>query len=437
MQKSDGLKKNYYLDKCLSERQGSCRRGSGARRTGMKDTGFSPIEPAHVRAGPTHPDPYPYYARLAAEQPLFRDETRGVWVAAGASAVNAVLTSDLCRTRPLRGPIPEMIRGGAMAKIFGRLVRLRDDEARHVLKAAIVAALGRLDLSTVAALAEAHAAELGAKLEPQRGGEQLTRFMFGLPGQVMADLMGVPASQHENVGSWLGDYGAATAAAATGVPTPSQALMERGHEAARALFALFGALRNEQPRAPTLLHLLADEAERGGCKDADAVTANAIGLLFQGYGATASLIGLTLLALARRPAVCASVEEDRTLLSAVIQEVLRCDPSTQSTLRFVARDGVVAGAPMREGDTIIVALAAASHDPTLNRDPDCFDPARADRRYFEFGRGAHACPGDKLAPLIAEVGVDHLLRSGVALETLEGALTYAASAHVRTPLFSH
>jgi cytochrome P450 len=48
-------------------------------------------EPAHVRAAPPHPNPYPYYGRLAREQPVFRDEVNGWWVVASAAAVNEVL----------------------------------------------------------------------------------------------------------------------------------------------------------------------------------------------------------------------------------------------------------------------------------------------------------------------------------------------------------
>jgi cytochrome P450 len=56
-------------------------------------------------------------------------------------------------------------------------------------------------------------------------------------------------------------------------------------------------------------------------------------------------------------------------------------------------------------------------------------------KYLEFGAGAHACPADKFAPLIAMIAVDHLLTRGIPLERLELSLCYAASGHIRTPLF--
>ena len=84
-------------------------------------------EPQHVRAAPSHGDPYPYYGRLAREKAFFRDDTNGWWVAASAAAVREVLDSDLCLTRPRNELVPRALADGPIAEIFGRLVRLRDD----------------------------------------------------------------------------------------------------------------------------------------------------------------------------------------------------------------------------------------------------------------------------------------------------------------------
>ena len=260
--------------------------------------------------------------------------------------------------------------------------------------------------------------------------------MFALPVQGIAQLLGIPRERHADVMGWLGDYGAAAAAAATGIPAPSAALFEKGHRAAQALLDLgFGIARDDARRGP-LLAALMREASRVGCKDEKDIVANAIGYMIQGFGAMAGLVGLVLLALARRPSLLAAVSSDRKLVRPLVQEVVRFDPTTNSTFRFMARDADIAGHRLRESDMIIVLLAAANRDPALNPDPDRFDIGRTDRKYLEFGAGADACPADKLAPLIVEIAVDHLLTRGVPLQALQGALSYAASGHIRTPLFN-
>jgi cytochrome P450 len=401
----------------------------------MNATISAVADPQHVRAAPAHPDPYPYYGRLARERPFFRDDVNGWWVAASAASVTEVLTSDICLTRRSSEPIPEELCGGAAAEIFGRLVRLRDDEARGKLKDAVTNALRSVDLGQVANLARMRAAELDNELGRPLDEAKIMQFMFAMPVQVVAQLLGIPRERFGNTMEWLGDYGAAAAAAGTGIPAPTPELLARGHRGAQALFDLVDAIKKDDEQRGPLLDALAREAERVGCGDERDVIANAIGYMVQGYAAMASLIGLTLLALARRPALRAQVAADRTLLRPLIQEVVRCDPVTSSTFRFMARDGEIVGHKLRKGEMIIVLLAAANRDPALNPDPDRFDIMRADRKYLEFGAGAHSCPADKAASLIVEIAVDHLLAGGAPLERLEASLSYAASGHVRTPLF--
>jgi cytochrome P450 len=393
-------------------------------------------EPQHVRAAPSHADPYPYYGRLAREQAFFRDNTNGWWVAASAAAVREVLNSELCLTRPLSELVPSPLAGGPVAEIFGRLVRLRDDPGRAPLKDAVAGALRGLDLRHVAELAKARARELDIEIGEPLNAAKTTQFMFALPVQVIAQLLGIPRERYADVMGWLGDYGAATAAAATGIPAPSAALFEKGHRGAQALLDLGFEIAHDDARCGPLLAALMREAGRVGCNDEKDIIANAIGYMIQGFGAMAGMIGLVLLALARRPALLAKVDADRKLIRPLVQEVARFDPGTNSTFRFMARDGEIGGHRLREGDMIIVLLAAANRDPALNPDPDRFDVGRTDRKYLEFGAGRHACPADKLAPLIVEIAVDHLLTRGAPLETLEGALSYAASGHIRTPLFN-
>jgi len=161
--------------------------------------------------------------------------------------------------------------------------------------------------------------------------------------------------------------------------------------------------------------------------------ANGIGLLFQSHDATAGLMGNALVALAGNPEARERTSADPGLLHQVLLETLRFDPPVQNTRRFVARDGVVAGIPLREGDTILVLLAAANRDPALSPDPGRFDPFRQDRRMFTFGNGVHACPGENLALTVARAGIEELLRSELDLERFAATRVYRPSGNARIP----
>jgi cytochrome P450 len=387
-----------------------------------------------VREAPSHPDPYPYYDELAGSREAIRDEDNGWWVAASAWAVREVLESEICHTRPSGERVPRALGDGAAGELYGRLVRLNDGERHDALKAAIVRTVAGLDLDEAREIARARAVAVEAELGGLGEGAAVTRFAFALPVQVVGNLLGIPWSRGEDVSRWLRDYAAAVGAATIGAAMPSEEVLARGHAGARELLDLAGGLHADPAAGGPLMEALASEGAGLGCADEDLV-ANAAGLLFQSYVATASLINSTLLALARHPDVLGEVQRDPARLTSVIQEVLRFDTTTSSTIRWLAQDGTVAGREMKRGDVVIVAIGAANRDGDLNADPDRFDPNRRERRYLEFGAGAHACPAHGLAPVLAEVAVDQVLASGTPLDVLTERVRYAASPHIRTPIF--
>jgi cytochrome P450 len=361
-------------------------------------------------AAVTHPDPYPYYADLVARRPLHRDEALGLWVAAGAEAVTAVLTSELCRVRPAAEPVPRALIGSPAGDIFGHLVRMSDGATHMRLKPGVAARVASLDPGRVAEQSARWSQHLADEIDPAARPERLAEFAFRLPVYVVAGLLGVAPAALAETASWVGDFVCCLAPSST----PEQ--VDRGKVAAGHLGALFCAL-----------------LRRDGV---DAVVANTVGYLSQAYEATAGLIGNTLLVLARHPDVRDRVGAEPALLPWVVREVARYDAPVQNTRRFLAEGGVVAGQTMKSGDAVLVVLAAANRDPSANPDPERFDPSRRERRVFTFGLGAHACPGEAMATAIAQAGVARLLAAGVEPERLAGRVTYRPSANTRIPVFA-
>jgi cytochrome P450 len=365
-------------------------------------------DPTDPIAAVTHRDPYPYYARLVAERPIYHDGSLGLWVASSAGAAAAVLASGLCRVRPLAEPVPAKLQGTPAGDLFGRLVRQTEGERHGPMKQAVSAALETIGAREAAASSRAWARTLASEVDPR---QDLQGFAFRLPVYVMGTLLGVPRELLEPAAGWTGEMAAGLAPSAT----PGQ--VELGSRAASELRRLIA----EAPDGG-LFSELSRQARHAGCEDADtiaAITANAAGFLLQAYEATAGLIGNTLLALARNPRLRESG------LDAAIEEVLRLDPPVQNTRRFVAQAGTVAGREMREGDAVLVVLAAANRDPAV----------LPDRPLFSFGAGRHACPGQALATAIARAGVEEALAAGVDPAPLAEGVRYRPSANVRIPLF--
>lgn len=381
--------------------------------------------PADPIAAVTHPDPYPYYATLA-RRPLERHPDIGMWVAAGAADVQAVLGSDLCRVRPRAEPVPRAIEGTAAGSVFGRLVRMTDGPAHAVARRIVVAALAAPDPSGVTAIARGLARTQADALELRRHPQRAMQVAFDVPARVMAGLLGLTGPALDEAVGWTGDFVRGIAAGAAADRRDAGALAAARLE--RTLAAL--------PRGAGLLERLASAADQAGGPDRPNVVANAIGFLSQPYEATAGLIGNALVALSREPGLRERVRTEPARLPDLVGEVLRHDPPVQNTRRFVDRGGVVAGVAVQEGDAILVVLAAANRDPALHAEPDAFRLDRPDRRLLTFGSGPHACPGDRLAAAIACGAVEALLEADVPLEGLGDARRYLPLVNVRIPVFA-
>jgi cytochrome P450 len=299
---------------------------------------------------------------------------------------------------------------------------MNDGERHCHFKQAVSAALTSIDAARAAQQSDKWARVL---LE-EGGSNRLSRFAFHLPVYVVGSLLGVPEGGMHQTALWMNDFARCVA------PSSSPEQIEQGKTAAGHLLETFRALLS---REGGLLSALAREAKRAGRDETDAIVANGIGFLSQAYEATAGLIGNTLLALASRPEIRDQAPVDPGLLPSAIQEVLRYDSPVQNTRRFLAEDGIVADEKMKAGDTILVILAAANRDPSVNPNPERFDIFRKERRIFTFGVGAHACPGELLATTIAKAAVERLIASGVAFERLAETMTYRVSANTRIPIF--
>lgn len=377
--------------------------------------------PENPVAAVTHRDPYPYYAELVARRPVYRDEALGFWVVSSAAAVNEVLTSDVCCVRPASEPVPRVLLGTPAGEIFRHLVRMNDGPVHGMLKPAISRSLKAMDAGRIGEESRAWAGSLAGEL-PQMD------FIFNLSTYVIGSMLGVPRTGLAQAARWTGEFVMCLS------PLSSADQMERGKLAAGELLALFRSMVSGGANE-TLFGVMAGEMKRSGRAGTDRIAANGVGMLSQAYEATAGLIGNTLVTLAAHRDVREQAARDPRLMAPVVQEVVRFDPPVQNTRRYLARAGTVAGHEMKEGDALLVVLAAANRDPAVNPNPERFDTHRANRRSFTFGAGVHACPGETFATIIAGAGVAQLLRSGIDVKEMAEGVAYRASVNARIPLF--
>jgi len=154
-----------------------------------------------------------------------------------------------------------------------------------------------------------------------------------------------------------------------------------------------------------LMSALIQVEESGDQLTEDEIIATCTLLLIAGHETTVNLIANAVLAMLRHPRQWAALGSHAQRASVVIEETLRYDPPVQLMGRIAADDMAIGDVQIPKGDTMMLLLGAAHHDPAANERPDEYDPDRDRLRHLAFGHGAHFCLGAPLARVEASVAL--------------------------------
>lgn len=236
-------------------------------------------------------------------------------------------------------------------------------------------------------------------------------FAFPLPAIVIAELLGVPASDREVFKTWSDQLAAIVFGASQ---NPDQA----GEAAAgSARFAeYFTDLIDHYRRTPgdnLVTDLVASTADDDPADDVltavELVGALTL-LLFAGHETTTTLVANSLRSL------MASPDEQRWLaahpdgIETAVEELHRYDGSTKLMVRVVAEDHLRNGMNLVTGQTVFLGTASANRDPAMFDRPDELDLQRTNAsRHLGFGHGSHFCLGAALARIETQIALTGFL----------------------------
>ena len=161
--------------------------------------------------------------------------------------------------------------------------------------------------------------------------------------------------------------------------------------------------------------------------DAGEITADEAHILVRGQltaGLDTTVNGLAnaMYAFAMNPAEWDRVRADRSLIKPAFDEVLRWESPVQTFFRTTTRDVAVGDLTIPADSKVLLFLGAANRDERKFPEPERFDVTRRPIGHVGFGTGIHACVGQLLARLEAEVMFEALAER-VARITLTGPVT--------------
>jgi cytochrome P450 len=129
----------------------------------------------------------------------------------------------------------------------------------------------------------------------------------------------------------------------------------------------------------------------------------------------------TVFLFAKFPAVYQELLENRSLVSAAVEESLRLESVSYFNARTVIKDVTIGGVDLRAGNRVIMSYAWANRDEKFFDDPTRFDLHRKRNHHFGFGHGVHSCLGMHLARMEMRIAIEEMLDRIPRFELVEPA----------------
>ncbi len=388
-------------------------------------------------------DPYAFYRRLRAEDPLHFDESTQSYLITRHAAVSAGYRHPAFTTKNYEWQ---------MEPVFGRTL-LQMEGTEHSRKRALVSPYFRgkgLDkwmpaiMSNVGIildqLVEKNVNELVDRLDGERQADLVADFANYLPVYVIADTLGLPKSDHKKFWAW---YNAIIAFLSNLKRDP--AVHQRGldaHDELRAYLAPIIAARRANPGEDLISALVVAEVE-GERLDDEEIGTHCTQILVAGSETTDNTVANLFTHLLTVRTRYAAVRDDRSLVTAAIGETLRLTPPSQMNGRILSEDVEIEGQVVPAGSWVNLIMASANRDERRFENSETYDMLRTDLdhskafsaagEHFAFGYGRHFCLGAMLAKSELETATNAVLDRFPDLRLADGHVPAQRGLKMRAP----
>jgi cytochrome P450 family 150 subfamily A5 len=219
---------------------------------------------------------------------------------------------------------------------------------------------------------------------------------------VIADLLGVPESDHAAFRAQMGGQGLGSTEGQKMQHSPLEFLYQR--------FSAYVEDRRRNPRGDVLTGLATAEFPDGSTPEVIDVVRVAANLFAAGQETTVRLLAVALKLIGERPDLQKQLREDRGRILNFVEECLRYESPVKGDFRLARVATTVGGVPIPAGGVLMVLNGAANRDPRRFDSPAEFRVDRPNaREHLAFGSGVHTCPGAPLARAESRVSLERLL----------------------------
>ncbi|MET0902749.1 MAG: cytochrome P450 [Acidimicrobiales bacterium] len=349
-------------------------------------------------------DPYPIFKRLRDERPLYYNEKYDFFALSRFEDVERALV-DWRTYSSAKGTVLELIKSNMQIPAGSMIF---EDPPAHTAHRSL---LSRVFTPKKMNAIEPKVREFCARsLDPLVGAggfDFIADIGAQMPMRTIGMLLGIPEQDQEEIRDRIDEGLRLTEGEMPDMEAKYDDLADRG-------FAEYIDWRAEHPSDDLMTELIQAEFEDEHGERRRLTREEVLGyvglIAAAGNETTTRLIGWTGKVLAEHPDQRQEVVDDRSLVRATIEELLRYESPSPVQSRFVTQDVEHYGETVPAGSAMVLLNGSGNRDERKFPDGDSFDIHRTIDHHVTFGYGVHFCLGAALARLEGRVALDEVLQ---------------------------
>lgn len=351
-------------------------------------------------------DPFPTYRRLRDHAPVYHSSRYNFWALSRYADVAPAMKDHETYSSAKGVTLDHFIDPDAM---LPRDVIIMMDPPQHTrMRSLVNKVFTPRAIAKLEPMIRGIVGDIAARIDT-RSFDVVDDFAALFPVEVITTMLGVPPDGRQQIRRWL------------------DALLERepgnisttpaGREAAVTMWSYYYELvleKRARPQDDMISGLTQVEVERndGNTTRLSDLEIAAFASLLGGAGAetVTKLVASAAVLFARNRDQWRALSEDRSLIPAAFEELLRYEGPSQYDIRWSNVDVELHGLVIPRHSPVMLINGSATRDERAFEDPDRFDITRKPSGHnLGFGYGIHSCLGAALARMEGRIAIETLL----------------------------
>lgn len=356
-------------------------------------------------------NPHPYFHELRSKAPIYWNEKYRGWIFTRYKDVDTLLSSpDLTAERmkpPKNMPEELVLDMSTTFQVLSRWLVFQDPPNHTRLRLLLNKAFTPKAVEKMRPFVYELTDYFLDKMDGSKKVELIKEYTFLIPVFVISHMLGIPKEDRDLIKQWSDDlllfvFGA--------VNNPER--HERAKNGLQQMVEYLEDVIKSRMKNPKedLITALVQTKEKEDSLSLEEIISTCTLLVFGGHDTTTNLIANGLYSLMKNPDQFEMLKNDPSLINTAVEELLRYDGPSKSTLRIAKNDFEYEGVQIKKEDRVLLINAAANRDPEVFEDPDKLDITRHPNRHMGFGKGIHYCLGAPLARLEATIAINQIIK---------------------------